>query len=883
MTKKIVSLDGAWSMRNTKNEEWMSAHVPGSVYSNLLLHAKMPDPYYRENQYEVCGLSIDDYEFEKVFEAPGTLLSYDCIFLRFEGLDTLAEITLNGSPLGHADNMHRVWEYEVKHLLKEGGNTLRVLFSSPIKYIQAKQGADPLWGVATTIPGYPHLRKAHYMFGWDWAPQLPDMGIWRPVALVGANYARLDGVYVTQRHGGGTVGLDIRVDIERFGRVVHDERVGRDEGVVCVVRVLHDGRDGRDGRDEGGVRIGRDGRVGHDGRDERVVDENLCVSVSLLAPDGTIAKETAVPGGNSSNVHFDVISPEIWWPNGYGAQPLYEIEACLSFDGRVIDSKRLKIGLRTIEICRENDQWGQEFCFSVNGVKIFAMGADYIPEDQIISRCSPEKTRELLQQCVEANFNHIRVWGGGYYPGDYFYELCDEMGLLVWQDFMFACAVYRMTDTFVGNIRHELIDNIKRIRNHACLAIWCGNNEMETAWDDWGITQDETLKADYRYQFESLFPAICEQYDPNTFYWPSSPSCGGGFDKPNDYTRGDVHYWDVWHGMKPLTEFRGFYFRFCSEYGFMSLPNIKTVLGFTGENDLNLFSAVMEAHQKCDDGMKKLLYYMSQMVQYPYTFKGVIYATQLIQADAIRSNVEHMRRNRGRCMGSTYWQLNDSNPIISWSSIDYNGRWKALHYYAKRFYAPVLLSVNEENIASVAFNISNEKTTAVNGALSWSLRDNASNILASGGCEVTVAPLSAAYCLNLDLSGNVCSVEDRRTKYLQYTFVENGHITSQGSSLFVQPKHFKFIDPKLHVRVSQDESKFYIHLTAEAYVKSLFIDHGQSDCRFSDNWIDIHGNETITVIEILRETITPSLSVEEFEKGLFFQSCNGDDIRSHKK
>lgn len=813
MEKILIDLNGIWRMRKVVTGDWLDAVVPGSVYSNLLEKGLIPDPYYRENQYAIRDLSLDDYEFERFFDVPDGLLEAQRILLRFDGIDTLAKITLNGTELGSVDNMHRIWEYEVKHLLKRSGNKLHLYFDSPIRYITEKQSERPLWGVATTIPGYPYLRKAHYMFGWDWAPQLPDMGIWRSVSLTGVDYARIDGVFVTQEHNAHGVDLEVRVDVERFD---------------CMP---------------------------------------LSAVVAITTPEGTVTIKTVSMDERSAFAHFTIPDPQIWWPNNYGSQPLYRVEAKLFRGEEEIDGKRFRIGLRTIEVSRENDEWGQEFSFLVNGVKIFAMGADYIPEDQIISRCTPEKTRQLLAQCVAANFNHIRVWGGGYYPEDWFYDICDEMGLIVWQDFMYACGVYRMDETFTANITQELIDNIKRIRHHACLGIWCGNNEMETAWNSWGIPQDSDLKTDYQFQFEVLFPAICREYDPQSFYWPSSPSSGGGFDDPNSYDRGDVHYWDVWHGMKPLTEFRQFYFRFCSEYGFMSLPSIKTVRTFAEEEDLNLFSSVMEAHQKCDDGTIKLLYYMSQMVPYPYSFEGVIKAMQLLQADAIRANVEHMRRNRGRCMGSTYWQVNDSNPIISWSSIDYFGRWKALHYYARRFYAPVLLSANEENPAAIVFNVSNERFRSVNGIIEWSLRDNTAKVLRTGEAPAYVPPLTAQDCLVLDLSDCLGDIDERRSRYIEYKLIEGDQIVSRGSSLFVMPKHFHFLEPRIKTSVTQEEDHFFIRLTASAYAKGVCLELQEDDCLFSDNWFDIHGQEEVTVTVVCDQINVP-LSLQEFRRQL---------------
>ena len=397
---------------------------------------------------------------------------------------------------------------------------------------------------------------------------------------------------------------------------------------------------------------------------------------------------------------------------------------------------------------------------------------------------------------------------------------------------------------------------------------------MEWGVQEWVLPRAPDKAAeiteDYRTQYEKLFPALCAEYDPQTFYWPSSPSCGGNFDEPNSADRGDTHYWDVWHGMKPLTEFRKYFFRFCSEYGFESLPDLKTVRGFAAPEDLHLFSAVMEAHQKCDDGNKKLLYYISQALPYPYSFKGLIYCTQLMQADAIRSNVEHMRRHRGRCMGSAYWQVNDSNPVISWSGIDYHHRWKALHYYARRFYAPVLLSVDDRDLSALVFNVSNERMAPLNGILRWRLRDNRAQCLAQGEIAVSAAGLSAADCLTLDLSAHIPTQRERRSRYLSYVLEENGQVLSGGGSLFVMPKHFAFLDPDIQMSVTEGEDEFTLELRASAYAKSVCLSLSEADGRFSDNWFDIHGGETVTVT-VPKEQL--AVSADELRRQLGVTSC----------
>lgn len=498
---------------------------------------------------------------------------------------------------------------------------------------------------------------------------------------------------------------------------------------------------------------------------------------------------------------------------------------------------------------REKDEYGESFCHEVNGVRIFAMGADYIPEDNILPRMNRERTYHLLQQAKEAHHNCIRVWGGGFYPNDYFYDACDELGLIVWQDFMFACAVYKLTEEFEENITAEFIDNVKRIRNHACLGLWCGNNEMEQFMfqDVW--VNKPVQKSDYIKMYEYIIPKVLKKYDPETFYWPASPSSGGAFDDPNDENRGDVHYWDVWHGNKPITEYRKFYFRYVSEFGFQSFPGLKTCETFTEPEDRNIFSYVMEKHQRNSSANGKIMNYMEQTFLYPTDFETVLYASQLLQAEAIRYGVEHFRRNRGRCMGAVVWQLNDCWPVASWSSIDYYGRWKALHYYEKRFFAPILISCAEEGILtqdtnpnaepyevkkSIHLNIANETMRDERVLVKWALRSADADIIREGQEWLEVPALSSVW-LDKENMADAKLYEH----YVSYGCYKDGELISEGTVLFVPPKQFHFQDPKLRVTAKGDE----ILVTAEKYARSVEILNSDDTLLLCDNYFDMNAGE----------------------------------------
>jgi beta-mannosidase len=683
--------------------------------------------------------------------------------------------------------------------VKDGSspNSLKILFHSPNKFVREAYAEARTDGSSDCLDGFPQLRKAHCMFGWDWGPRLPDAGIWRDIELLGIDKARIGNVYITQNHEKGRA--DLKIELAR-------QQVSAE-------------------------------------------DDDFAYSVIITGPSGVEIRDEP----SSRDVRLiSIENPALWYPNGYGKQPLYTVKVILSAGGKEIAVWERRIGLRALTIRRERDQWGESFAFEVNGMRIFAMGADYIPEDNILSRVTPERTRVLLEQCVAANFNLVRVWGGGYYPDDVFFDICDELGLIVWQDFMFACAVYNLTEDFEANIRAELRDNIKRIRHHASLGVWCGNNEMEgfVAGGYW--VSEPKQKSDYIKLFEYILPKLLKKHDPQTFYWPSSPSSGGNFDNPQDPSRGDVHYWEVWHGNKPFSDYRNHFFRFVSEFGFQSFPCLKTVESFTLPEDRNVFSYIMERHQRNASANGKIMSYLYQTYLYPKEFGVLLYASQLLQAEAVKYGVEHFRRNRGRCMGAVYWQLNDCWPVASWASIDYYGRWKALHYFAKRFFAPLMLSCEEESVLtqdtnanaqpqvkaamkkSFRLSVANETMNEHKVRVKWEIRDKNAVVLREKAVDITVSALSSAWLEKVDVPGLALYDE-----YVSYHLEENGVVISEGSVIFSLPKHFHYVDPKLSCRVEGGA----LIVKAESYVKSLEIQNENEDMVLSDNYFDMDAGE----------------------------------------
>lgn len=794
-----------WFLQITDRQERIPAAVPGSVYNDLLAAGQMEDPFWRDNEMQALKIMENDFIYSCEFAVTEDILEADANMLHFDGIDTIADIMLNGSHLGNARNMHRIWEYDVTGILKKEGNLLTVHIYSPTKYIKKCMEEVVTLGTPDCMEGFPQIRKAHCMFGWDWGPRLPDAGIWREVTITGISCGKIDSVYITQVPEKEAVRLSLDVELAKL-------------------------------------------------QDQK--DTEFTYEVQITDPNGKMTSYSQSPK------ELLIEDPLLWWPNGFGRQPLYTVEVILSADGCIVDSWKRRIGLRTMGIQQKKDEFGESFAHEVNGIAIFAMGADYIPEDNIFPRITKERTRTLLEQCAAANFNCIRVWGGGYYPDDYFFDICDELGLIVWMDFMYACAVYELTDDFDENIRAEIEENVKRIRHHASLGLWCGNNEMEMFVDAGDCVNTPKQKGDYIKMYEYIFPQIMKRCDPNTFYWPASPSSGGSFDFPNDPDRGDVHYWDVWHGGKPFSEFRKFYFRYASEFGFQSFPCAKTVESFTQPEDRNIFSYVMEKHQRNNSANGKIMNYLSQTFLYPKEFPVLLYASQLLQAEAIRYGVEHFRRNRGRCMGAVYWQLNDCWPVASWSSIDYFGRWKALHYAAKRFFAPVLLSCQEEGFLtqsanineepkeyekSVRFNVSNETLRERVLTVAWSVRDALANVRREETIELNVGELDSVWCEKILLPD--INIYD---EYVSYELLEDGKSVSSSSVIFSVPKYFHYEDPKLSCRVQGDE----IIVTASAYAKSVEIRNKEEDLILSDNYFDMDaGTKKVRIISGVPEEL----------------------------
>ncbi len=737
---KIQSLAGKWEFRQAGTQEWCPATVPGGVHTDLLALGQIPDPFVGDNEKRVQWVAEKDWEYSHRFAFNPDLLNRAQLWLVCDGLDTLATVFLNGTELGHAENMFRQYRWDVKSLLKNGENDLRIVFDSPVGYCTAKQAVRPMLGVSQAIPGGPYLRKAPCQFGWDWGPQLPPMGIWKDIRLEAFDGARIEDVSLSQQHTDGWVTVSARVAVQNF-------------------------------------------------------DNLPCSAVlTLVAPDGQVFETSvAVTPSNESTLKVDIPNPQLWWPNGYGAQPLYHVKVELRKSDLVLDERDYQLGLRTIELRQQPDEWGRSFTFVVNGLPIFAKGSNWIPADSFPTRITDASLEGLIRSAAETHQNMLRVWGGGFYEEERFYDLCDRYGILVWQEFIFSCSMYPLNDpAFLENVHTEVVENIRRLRHRASLALWCGNNEMEWGWVDWGWKGPEyqDMKDAYDRFFHHTLPEWCAAEDPNHSYWPSSPSSNTPFENPNGQQQGDAHYWDVWHGRKPFTSYRDQYPRFMSEFGFQALPPLATIRTYAEEADWNMTSYIMEMHQKNASGNSLMVGQMLDSFRLPKDFESLVYLSLVLQAEGIRYGVEHWRRHPKRVAGTLYWQLNDCWPVASWSSLDYFGRWKALHYAARRFYAPLLLSIEDQPTAQNV-TITSDLREPWEGSVRWSLETLDGKVLQASEESVRVAPFAATPVCQLDFSSNLDD-DSRREEVFIAELWQGSTIDHPSNSLFRTHQASKF-------------------------------------------------------------------------------------------
>jgi len=809
-------LNKNWEFRQINTDTWLPAVVPGSVHSDLMKNQIIEDPFYRLNEERLQWIDKTDWEYRTVFFADDEVLNRERNELVFEGLDTYAQVFLNDEMVLQADNMFRTWVVDISGKLKKGENELVILFESPTrKGLEALQAfgfqlaADNDQSEAGEMGGdrvSPYIRKAPYHFGWDWGPRLVTSGIWRPVLLRAWSTGRLNGIHLVSENINEQVAeLSAEVDIEAL------------EPGDYSVKVL----------------------TSPDDNFQRISVPPQRISVKLIK------------GDNKINIPVTIEKPELWQPNSYGDQVMYRCQFELYKGKKLIDSKIETTGLRNARLVREADPdgTGDSFYFEINGKPVFAKGANYIPNDVFLDRVSPEKYEYIVKSAADANMNMLRVWGGGIYEDDLFYDLCDRYGIMVWQDFMFACAMYPGNDEFLESVRQEATDNVRRLRNHPCIVLWCGNNEIEAAWGPYDENRGWGWKQRYKEEqraviwkaydtlFHKILPAVITEEDPERPYWHSSPSAGMGKLASYDTRSGDIHYWGVWHGLHPFTDFRKYKGRFMSEYGFQSFPEFNSVKKYTLPEDHDIESEVMMAHQRSGIGNLRIRQYMAEDYRVPQDFEQFLYVGQLLQAEAIRVAIESHRADMPYCMGSLYWQLNDCWPVASWSGIDYYGRWKALHYFVKEAFKPSVLVVSEEN-DSLRVKVVSDQGEIGNWKLEIRLVDF------SGAVLNEISTLSDKVIFN---SSDFLGKADRSSVVLVSKLIKENEIIDTDLHYFVNPKVLKLVDPQLNMNIVEKGDLFELNISAKYLAKNVFLYADGLEEQFSDNYFDILPGENITV------------------------------------
>lgn len=822
---------GHWMFSQVGKNEWLPATVPGTVHTDLLANKKIENPFYRLNEHDLQWIDKVDWEYKTTFAVDKPLLKRDKIELDFKGLDTYADVFVNGKKVLEADNMFREWHADVKKVLKVGENELHIVLHSPInegiKKYDAQGYVIPVSDNDQAINGEVeggkrvsvYTRKAGYHFGWDWGPRLVTSGIWRPVTLIAWNEAKIENLQIVQN------------------------KVSDEKATFSAIFEIH-----------------------------AIKNEKATLSISndsIPLASATVQLEKGVA---KYSVDFEIKNPKLWWTNGLGDPHLYDILGTLDIDGRKA-SEGTRIGIRTLELIRDKDKDGTSFYFKLNGHAVFMKGANYIPNDVFLPRVTEEKYRTVIETAKNSNINMLRVWGGGVYEDDIFYKLCDENGILVWQDFMFACAMFPGDEAFLSNVKQEAIDNVKRLRNHPSIGLWCGNNEILAAWFDWGWKQKEEAKskenADKIWQsyvdiFHKILPNVVAKFDPQRSYWGSSPSSGLGV--PADLVNGDEHYWGVWWGKARFETYATHIPRFMSEYGFQSFPGIASIRKYALPKDYDIFSEVMKSHQRSSIGNGTIKYYMLKEYKKPKDFESFLYVNQVLQAEGIKFGLEGHRRAMPFNMGSLYWQINDCWPVASWSSTDYYQNWKALQYYVKKGFAQVLVSPYIDGV-KLRVGIVNDRLEKVNAQLKLKLMDFEGEVIWEDASLVEIPANSSDVYYDVNHNEFLYG-HDSRNLVFTAELIENNKVLSKNSYYFRPFKELKIKAPKVEYVISKAEAGFDIKLKTDKLAKNIYLQIGDEKGFFSDNYFDLMPGENAII------NLKTNISEEKLNKVLTLRTLD---------
>ena len=833
----VKNLHEGWKFRQARLTNWYPATVPGVVHTDLLQNKIIEDPFFRLNERGLQWIDKEDWVYETCFTLAADMMRKENMELVFEGLDTYADVYLNDECILKADNMFRCWSIPVRQYIREENNILKVYFHSPVKIDVPKWDALPYQYPASNDQSENgglfnkkisiFARKAGYHYGWDWGPRLVTSGIWRPVYIRAWSDLRINDVFIEQKEVGagraviaGHVELDADKDMDGVLVTITDEATGR-----------------------------------------------------VLGEWQADLKR----GTNRVTVDFVLHKPKLWWSNGLGEPFLYRFRTDIIAGGELLDSKTERVGIRSLKVVHQPDKDGHTFYIELNGRPVFAKGANYIPLDNFLPRVTPENYKRTILDAAGVNMNMLRVWGGGIYENDVFYDLCDEYGIMIWQDFMFACSMYPAEGALLDNIHQEAVDNVKRLRNHACIALWCGNNECQDAWLGWGWKREierqnkeyaDKIWAQYRQQYHVTLPGVVREYAPGTFYWPSSPFAFEG--EMSGTTDGDRHYWSVWHGKAPISDYDSEKSRFFSEYGFQSFPEFESVKRYAPyPEDWDIRSEVMMSHQRGGDHANGLIEtYLLNEYKKPRDFRAFLYMNHVLQGDAIKTAIESHRRQMPYNMGTLFWQHNDCWPVASWASRDYYGRWKAQHYYVRKAYDDILISPVVEGDDLKVYAVS-DRLENTSGRLQLQVCQFDGTVVHHWGKSVGISGNDSRVCFSAPLA-KLLEGADRGTVYVRVDYTDKSGRVYHNNYCLGKQKDMDYPKVDLQTEVRSIEGGYEVTVSADKFARAVCLSVADNESVYSDNYFDVQPKSSVQV------QVRTRLSAEAFNGSLRLTCLNNE-------
>ena len=833
----VKNLHEGWKFRQARLTNWYPATVPGVVHTDLLQNKIIEDPFFRLNERGLQWIDKEDWVYETCFTLAADMMRKENMELVFEGLDTYADVYLNDECILKADNMFRCWSIPVRQYIREENNILKVYFHSPVKIDVPKWDALPYQYPASNDQSENgglfnkkisiFARKAGYHYGWDWGPRLVTSGIWRPVYIRAWSDLRINDVFIEQKEVGA-------------GRAVIAGHVELDAD-----------------KDMNGVLV-------------TITDE---VTGRVLGEWQADLKR----GTNRVTVDFVLHKPKLWWSNGLGEPFLYRFRTDIIAGGELLDSKTERVGIRSLKVVHQPDKDGHTFYIELNGRPVFAKGANYIPSDNFLPRVTPENYKRTILDAAGVNMNMLRVWGGGIYENDVFYDLCDEYGIMIWQDFMFACSMYPAEGALLDNIHQEAVDNVKRLRNHACIALWCGNNECQDAWLGWGWKCEierqnkeyaDKIWAQYRQQYHVTLPGVVREYAPGTFYWPSSPFAFEG--EMSGTTDGDRHYWSVWHGKAPISDYDSEKSRFFSEYGFQSFPEFESVKRYAPyPEDWDIRSEVMMSHQRGGDHANGLIEtYLLNEYKKPRDFRAFLYMNHVLQGDAIKTAIESHRRQMPYNMGTLFWQHNDCWPVASWASRDYYGRWKAQHYYVRKAYDDILISPVVEGDDLKVYAVS-DRLENTSGRLQLQVCQFDGTVVHHWGKSVGISGNDSRVCFSAPLA-KLLEGADRGTVYVRVDYTDKSGRVYHNNYCLGKQKDMDYPKVDLQTEVRSIEGGYEVMVSADKFARAVCLSVADNESVYSDNYFDVQPKSSVQV------QVRTRLSAEAFNGSLRLTCLNNE-------